>query len=990
MPGSFLSEADRERLRNFPRHIPSDDLITYFTLSPTDMAWVQRHRGDHNRLGTALQLCAIRYLGFCPDDLSRAPAKSLGYLSDQLKIPMTALDAYGVRVHTRTDHFLEAAAYLNFRNAEPNDLENLIKWLIDRALEHDRGSLLFQLAAEKLRRDKVVRPGVTTLERLVTSARMKAQMTTYKRMEFLLTDERQKFLDHLLITDVSTGRTPLAWLRQSAIANSPNAILAAIEKLIFLRQQCVDDWSLTGMNPNRLKYLAQLGKKSTNQAMQRANEEKRYPILLSFLHQMHTEVTDELLDLFIRCLAQTYKRSKQARDEFSKRMANSIQEKVRLFQKLGSIVLDTGVSDEQVRAAIYQIMSPDKLYVAVQESEQLIRPLDDNAFEFMKRRYSYIRTFAPAFLDACVFRSHLKQDPLLAAIDVLRQLNKQRTRKVPEDAPISFIPASWESYVIDQQGQIDRHYYELCALSELRNALRSGDIWVEGSRRYANPQSYLIPIQQWPGYRNEVCQLLDIPMDGRERLQQRQSELEERLYLFDQALTNKDKVRIENDELVISPLEAEELPESSPRLRQLIGERMPHVELTDLLIEVDSWTHFTRRFEHAGGDSSRTRDTQIHLYAGILAQACNFGLDQMAEISDISYRQLAWCNNWYMREDTLQAAVSDIVNFQYRQPLSRYWGGGTLSSSDGQRFPVSVKTQNATALPRYFGYGRGLTFYTWTSDQFSQYGTKVIPATVRDATYVLDAILDNETELTIMEHATDTTGYTEIIFALFDLLGLQFAPRIRDIGDQHIYRIDRSITYGHLMPLLTRTVNCHRILEHWDDLLRVAGSLKLGWVTASLLVQKIHASPRQSVLTRALKEYGRLIKSIFILHYLESEEYRRRINAQLNKGEELHRLRRFLFFANEGKVRKHYLEDQTNQATCLTLVTNAVITWNTVYMAAVIEQLRKEGISIKEEDLTHLSPARHRHINPYGRYQFNVEEGLKRKQLRPLRQTTSP
>jgi TnpA family transposase len=745
MPGSFLNEAERERLRNFPSDIPSDDLITYFTLSPTDMAWVRNHRGDHNRLGTALQLCALRYLGFCPDDLSRAPAESVAYLADQLEMPMEALDAYGVRVHTRTDHFLEAAAYLGFSSAKSDDLDNLMSWLVERALEHDRGTLLFQLAAEKLHRNKIVRPGVTILERLVAAARVKAQTETHTRMMSLLTDERRVFLDYLLIPDASTSRTPLAWLRQSATANSPNAILTTIEKLIFLRQQGVNGWNLAELNPNRLKHLAQLGKKSTNQALQRASEEKRYPVLLSFLHQMHTEVTDELLDLYIRCLAQTYKRSKRDRDEFSKRMANSIQEKVRLFQELGSIVLDTGVSDDQVRAAIYQLMSPEKLYAAVQESEQLIRPLDDNAFDFLEHRYSYIRTFAPAFLDACIFCSHLKRDPLLEAINLLRQLNKQQLRRVPEDAPISFVPAAWQSYVMDQQGQIDRHYYELCALSELRNALRSGDIWVEGSRRYADPQSYLIPIQQWPGYKDEVCRLLQTPMDGRERLQQRQAELGERLCQFDQALANTDKVRIENEELVVSPLEAEELPESCLRLQQLISERVPHVELTDLLIEVDSWTHFTRRFEHAGGDSSRTRDIQTHLYAGILAQACNFGLDQMAEISDVSYRQLAWCNNWYVREDTLQAAIADIVNFQYRQPLSRYWGGGTLSSSDGQRFPVSVKTQNATALPRYFGYGRGLTFYTWTSDQFSQYGTKVIPATVRDATYVLDAILDNET-----------------------------------------------------------------------------------------------------------------------------------------------------------------------------------------------------------------------------------------------------
>jgi TnpA family transposase len=115
----------------------------------------------------------------------------------------------------------------------------------------------------------------------------------------------------------------------------------------------------------------------------------------------------------------------------------------------------------------------------------------------------------------------------------------------------------------------------------------------------------------------------------------------------------------------------------------------------------------------------------------------------MARISDLSYQKLAWCTNWYVRDETLKAATTRLVNFQYRRPLSRSWGTGTLSSSDGQRFPVSGKVGMATALPRYFGYGKVVTFYTWTADQFSQYGTKVIPATVRDATYVLDEVLDN-------------------------------------------------------------------------------------------------------------------------------------------------------------------------------------------------------------------------------------------------------
>src|SRR5437667_234249 len=126
--------------------------------------------------------------------------------------------------------------------------------------------------------------------------------------------------------------------------------------------------------------------------------------------------------------------------------------------------------------------------------------------------------------------------------------------------------------------------------------------------------------------------------------------------------------------------------------------------------------------------------------------------------------------------------------------------------------------------------------------------------------------------------------------------------------------------------------------------------------------------PRQNVLTRALQEYGRLIKTLFILRYLENVDYRRRINAQLNKGESLHALRDFLFVADKGVIRRKQEEAQTNQAMCLNLITNAVVVWNTVYMQAVLDSLRAEGSSVEEDDVAHLSPARFEHVNPYGKY----------------------
>lgn len=450
-------------------------------------------------------------------------------------------------------------------------------------------------------------------------------------------------------------------------------------------------------------------------------------------------------------------------------------------------------------------------------------------------------------------------------------------------------------------------------------------------------------------------------------------------------LKPKIQIRMENDRLIVTKLPGEEISPSSQALKEEITNRLPEIELTDLLIEVDGWTNFSRFFEHPTGNEPRSPNALQHCYASLLAQACNFGLVQMQRMSGFTYRQLAWYSTWYLREDTLKTAFSELVSFHHQLPLAQFWGGGTLSSSDGQRFPVAVKTRNAVSIPRYFGYGKGLTYYTWTSDQYSQYGTKVIPSTIRDATYVLDEILDNETELTILEHTTDTAGYTDLVFGLFDLLGLQFSPRIADLADKKLYRIDKEIKYKNINSLITGHINLDLIIRHWDEILRVIGSLKLGQVTASLLVSKLQAPQQKNALAKAFQEYGKLNETIFILKYLQDPEYQKKITIQLNKGEALHALRQSVFIANEGKIRKRTHEEQLNQAACLNLVVNAITIWNTVYMQAVIEQLKSEGYEVKDEDIKELSPARSEHINMYGRYYFNVEEGLKRKELRELR-----
>jgi TnpA family transposase len=607
-------------------------------------------------------------------------------------------------------------------------------------------------------------------------------------------------------------------------------------------------------------------------------------------------------------------------------------------------------------------------------------------FDFLDGHYNYVRQFAPKLLDTIAFASNREDDPLLEAVEILRILNAYQQRKLPADAPIAVVTPRWRRFVFEQ-GQPRRRAYEWCVLWALRDALRAGDVYLPTSRRYANPETYLIPKPQWPLLREEVGQQLELDPTGAERLASRARELTTLLLRLDRLLSRAEGVRMEHGVLIVPAYAGEDPPASAAALEELISQHLPQVELTDLLIEVDRWTGFSQHLTHAGGSQPRTVALLQHLYAVLLAQGSNMGLTEMAHSADLTYDRLAWASHWYLRDDTLKAATTALVNFQYRQPLARHWGGGTLSSSDGQRFPVSGKVRNAAALPRYFGYGKGITFYTWTSDQFSQYGTKVISATVRDATYVLDEILDNETELTILEHTTDTAGYTDIVFALFDLLGMQFSPRLRDLGDHRLYRLkDDPTSYPNLEARLTGRVNLGRMQQRWDDLVRVAGSLKRGYVTASLLISKLQAYPRQNTLTKLLQEYGRLVKTIFILRYLEDEAFRRRIHAQLNKGEKLHDLRKFLFFVRDGTIQRKQEEEQTNQAACLNLLTNAAIAWNTVYMQAAIEVLRKEGYPVQEADLVHLSPARFAHINRYGKYHFDVEAARARTGLRPLRQ----
>lgn len=347
-----------------------------------------------------------------------------------------------------------------------------------------------------------------------------------------------------------------------------------LAKLRFLEPR-VAGVDLGTLTPNHRKALAQIGYRSSNQAIARMPEERRYPVLLAFLLCAHEEVTDETIERFERCLAATYARADRDLDESRLKAARSTEEKVRMLHEVLGLVVDRSIADKNLRKRIFDHLTEEVLLAALADCKELVRPEDGGHFELLADRYGYLRQFAPAFLAAFEFRSHQPRDPLLAALDVLRELNATGRRGVPEDAPVSFVRSKWHPYVVDDEGRIERKYYELCVLWALRIALRAGDVWLAGSRRYADPESYLIPKERWPSMRAEVSEQLGTLSIGPERLDSRRAELEALLERVDGLLPRHGRVRIENGELIVPRSPAVERLKSLDELERLADERLP-------------------------------------------------------------------------------------------------------------------------------------------------------------------------------------------------------------------------------------------------------------------------------------------------------------------------------------------------------------------------------------------------------------------------------
>lgn len=432
-------------------------------------------------------------------------------------------------------------------------------------------------------------------------------------------------------------------------------------------------------------------------------------------------------------------------------------------------------------------------------------------------------------------------------------------------------------------------------------------------------------------------------------------------------------VKIQPEGFKLTRADALEIPEQVKQLKRVIDARLPKVRIEEVMAEVNRSTHFLNEFRPLPGYEPRERETLSRvLPAALIAHGTNLGIAAMGNSAKgISVDQLGHVSKWYLRESTIKAANRAVVDYHYHLPISQVWGDGTLSSSDGQRFGVQQSSLLASFYPRYFGYyERAVTVYTHTSDQHSVFGTEVISCGLREALYVLDGLLENDTELRPQIHFTDTHGYTEHLFGLCYLLGFSFRPRIRDLSDQKLYKIDSSQSHEKIESLFSGRIDVSVIHEQWDALVRIASSLKNKTAPAHLVVGRLARAHPQDRLAKALTALGRVVKSTYVLRYLHDEKIRRQVQLQLNRGEARHQLGKHLFFANQGQFRSGDYEEMMNKASCLSLLSNIVLVANTKAIAKLVKELRAQGEVVEDADLAKVSPLTFQRVIPNGTYHF--------------------
>lgn len=952
-------------------------LVELAQLSLADLNEINQRRQPYTRLGFAYQLAFVRLYNRFPSQIPfELEEELLTFVGVQLKIPPESIHDYTQRRETIAEHQPSIRVYLGLRRFGDAEIERLNQFLFDEACRLEQTSALLTKAEHFLQEQKILCPAQDTLVRLIVHQREQSRQHIYQRIIDSLTLDQQGNLDKLIEVD-KRRLAPLQALKEAPKRASPSAMLHLLEKLDAIEKTGVLTLDLVWLNNNYQRSLTRYVKRCSANRLRELQVPRRYAVLVCFLWQTYRDTIDYAVDMHDKIMTSVYRQAEKEIDEYARTQRRSLRESLSTLKTVSQVILDDAIDDQDLRNELFRKVTPAELATQMVAIEEWLSGKHSHVFHLVVKRFSYLRQFAPALLKHLRFQSENEGNAsLLEAIHLLQGMNEENKRKLPDDAPIDFLPKPIQDMVLSD-GEVSKAAWECALLNAVRDEIKAGNIHVHHSKRFGRFDNFFIPEAEWHAMREAFFKRAGLPTCSEEvesYLTQRLNQAYDR-FLAHLPANAYAQVNEAGWQLSTDPGEKFDLRTQArlETLQKWLSEQMRVVKLPELLIQVDNDLHFTNFFMPLAQQGKRYTEEVCIILSTLMAHGCNIGPYNMARlVENISYEQIKRVTDWQLTEEAQRSALAQVVNALSNLKVTQMWGAGKTSSSDGQRFSYHQKVLQRTYSHQLNDFA--IEFYSFVADNYAPFYSIPIECTDRDAAYVLDGLLYNESDLALAEHYTDTHGYTEINFAAFALLGKRFTPRIRNLKKQRIYRIDSDKDYQSLSPLLDprdRTIHIDWICDQWDRMGHFYASLASGHATASTALNRLVAYSGKNHFYRANRELGRVFKTEHILRFISDPLVRQQNRRGLLKGEQVHALAREVGYGKQGRITARDLHEQRNSCNCLTLMMACIIYWQAKEINRVINECDPELAEIDVSLLEHISPIEWENVILYGEYVLN-------------------
>ena len=924
---------------------------------------------------------------FLPQDFHAqdidAVAKTLNLHPDHF-----SSDDYGKT--TRIRHQKSILAFYGFKPFDRNAEVTLAIEITTMAKTYLKPKLILGRCIDFLIQKRIQVPSTRALSDLIRTGLQGHKTKLVALMGTHLDDQTRCLLDELFTSSDDQNQYRLTLLKKLSQSTKPSRVkesIADFETLSALNGKLDNILSTLDLGSTGIRYYAGSVIRSKVFQLQQRSETDRYIHVAAFIAHQFFRIQDNLADTFLSVMA-TFQTTatrdhkdllfeqRKTQNQQLKTVINELDTSVfSLLREIRNLTDSVDLSDAQKVTQIKTVLGQGKtesfeqLKTDVQQAGQSqIWP------EILEKHSVRLQNRLSPILKTLTFEPIGQTDQLMEAINYF----KNREGLITDKAPTGFLATDEGKAVIGNEGTFRPSLYKVYLFQHVAAAIKSGHLNLRQSYKYRPMHSYLIDRERWERDKARLLERAGLTgfVDPEPMLKTLEAALLKQYQETNAAARNNPHLIIRADGTFHIKTPALDAHETDP-LQALFPQRHD-VPLAQVLDTVDQHCSMLNAFEHWQQTHTQTVSRPA-LLAAVMGLGCGIGVRKMARISSrITENELEHAVNWRFSLENIRAANDQVVKAMDQMELPNLYrrqADKLHTASDGQKFEVRGESLHASRSFKYFGQGQGVSAYTFVDERHLLWHSLMISASDRESAYVIDGLMHNDVVKSDI-HSTDTHGYTESIFGLTHLLGFSFAPRIKGLGKQTLY-IFRPKNQADPDWKITpdKTINMNLIRDNWDDLLRLVTTIKLKENTASAIFRRLNSYSRQHALYQTMKAFGQIIKSLFILRYVNEVELRQAIEKQLNKVELSNRFARAVAVGNPREYTQAEKEDQEIAEGCNRLIKNSIICWNYLYLERQLEKMTDPEAreSLLRLIVTH-SPMAWAHINMLGEYDFSDEK----------------